>query len=144
MPVNGNNDKQFHSKLINVVRPVFLILLSFIFDNRQGTTAVTFSTLNPRYLSFCPLNNRCIAFVPVDRLLFSPMFSFCLYTVKAVELDEDRERALICFQCFNIRGQYFQPSHGPLSFHLMTAEHCAKVCKFYTCRLLLALRLNSR
>lgn len=94
MSVNGNNDKQWRRKLINVVRPVLLIPLSFTFDNRQRTTAVTFSTLNPRHLSLslslalCLLNNNCIVcasgLLPVWLRLV-----FYLYTVKAIELDED-------------------------------------------------------
>lgn len=76
MVVNGNNDKQFHYKLINVVRLVLLIPLSFTFDNRQGMTAVTFSTLNPRRLSFCPLNNHC--YVSSSALL--PLW-LCVYSL---------------------------------------------------------------
>ncbi len=91
MPVNGSNDKQWRHKLINVV---FLIPLSFTFDNRPRTTAVTFSTLNPRHLSLCVCSIISALCMPVDCFLFGYVFTFCLCTVKAIELDEDGARAL--------------------------------------------------
>lgn len=94
MLVNGNNDKQLHHKLINVVRLVFLIPLSFTFDNRPRTTAVTFSTLNPRHLSLSVCSVITALRVPVDCFLFGYVFTFCLCTVRAIELDEDRAHAL--------------------------------------------------
>lgn len=93
MLVNGNNDKKLRYKRINVVRLVLLIPLSFAFDNRQRTTAVTFSTSNPRHLSFCLFNDNCI--VCASGLLPAYVHVYyCLHTVKAIELDKDGEYTL--------------------------------------------------
>lgn len=114
MLVNGNNDKKLRYKRINVVRLVLLIPLSFAFDNRQRTTAVTFSTSNPRHLSFCLFNDNCIVCQWI-----APCLCTCLLLLAHCKSNRAWQRwrvhPLICLQCFNITVQYFQTSHGRLS-----------------------------
>lgn len=85
MSVNGNNDKHYkHYKLINVIRLVFLIPLSFTFDN-PSCHLLHFKS-QTSLLSVCSM---VIALcMPADCVLFSSLL-FYLYTVKAVERDED-------------------------------------------------------
>ena len=134
MSVNGNNDKQLRYKLINLVRLLFLIPLSFTFDN--PSCHLLYFKSQTSLLSVCSM---VIALcVPADGFLFGS-FLFYLYTVKAMERGEDgawRRWSVppICFQYFNITGRYFPRA----SFIKFTVP----ALTLYTCRLLLALRLN--
>lgn len=126
MPVNGNNDKQLRYKLINVVRLVFLIPLSFTFDNRQENNCCHLPLQIPE-ISLAVCSVIFVLSVPVVCHLFTMYLLFFF-------LHRESNRACfkwsaptrICFHSVNITGQYFQPSHRPLSFCFMIVEHRIK------------------
>lgn len=112
MLLNGSNDKQSCYKLINVVRLVFLIPLSFTFNIGQRRIPSTFPTSNPDISLSLSLFISTLC-VPVKCFLICICLALCLRTVEAIGLDENAVHTLsVLISSDNISGL----PHGPLSF----------------------------